>query len=360
MANEKITVLNMGEEITFNNDTKIIKFEGRNDDFFQRVSGELTNPDCKLVVPPTHQALLIKDGVLQDAYGPGSYPIHLTVKKGFLGLGKKYDAATLDIIFMNRTIKFQVFWGCPSPIYMRDPLTELPVHLRTNGQFEVGISNAKKFYLEIVGAEKDYQLEKFQDRLQVKMFSYIEPVIAKVMRDNVLSYVDIQLYKRELEKLILPEINRMYEDDCGVHIHSFTIEDLMIEEEEIKAIEAELAQRRKELKEKASADSLAQELERLSDKQFERDVLLKNLEYADKAKYYEVLKIVGDKKALQDARPQGAVGRFCSQCGHSYEAGMAFCPGCGAKLPGGKVFCPECKTELNSDEKFCHKCGHRM
>ena len=43
---------------------QVIKYEGDNTELFKRISAEGLEPDAKLVVPETHNAILIKDGVL--------------------------------------------------------------------------------------------------------------------------------------------------------------------------------------------------------------------------------------------------------------------------------------------------------
>ena len=358
MGKKEVTTLEIGNEKVLDKNAEVIKFEGTNTDFFWRIYGEVINPKCKLVVPPTHQAIYIKDGHLQDILGPGMYDIFETVKKGFLGLGKKVDATTLDIIFMNRTIKFNAFWGTFNPIPLRDPLTDIPVALRGNGEFEVGIDNPKKFYLEIVGADKTFNLDSLRERLSVKMMAYIEPVIAKTMHDLCLSYISVAQHKKEIADSILPTVNEMFIKDCGLKVYSFTIGVLKIADEEMEAIEECLAERRREIKEKRDAKELALEIERLDDKKFERELLLKLIEQADRNKYFEVLKIQAQNASNNNGAHGG--GRFCPNCGHSYQPGTKFCSNCGQRLPGDKVFCPKCGNEVKSDAKFCSNCGHKM
>ena len=45
---------------------QIIKYEGDNTELFKRICADGLEPDAKLVVPETHNAILIKDGVLMD------------------------------------------------------------------------------------------------------------------------------------------------------------------------------------------------------------------------------------------------------------------------------------------------------
>ena len=350
MKNE-ITNLKIGNTAVLDPQTTLIRFEGSNTDFFWRIHGDVMNPDVKIVIPPTHQAIYIKDGHLQNVLESGTYPVFETVKKGFFGIGRKVDATVVDIIFMNRTIKFRAFWGTHNPIMARDPLAGLAVTLRGNGEFEVGIDNPKKFYLEIVGADESFTLDSLRERLHVRMMSYIEPVIARVMHDKQISFVDIPMHKREISDAIQPIVNDLFVKDCGLKVHSFTIDYLGISDEDIAAITSALASRQADDREKEETKAANAEQERLDDKEWDRAVQAKKMEMEDNANYYEVLKITGNAKMR---------GHFCPNCGHSYEVGMKFCPGCGNRLASEKTVCPECGQELQSDAKFCFQCGHKI
>ena len=111
---------------------------------------------------------------------------------------------------------------------------------------------------------------------------------------------------------------------------------------------------KKEEQELKRQRKLQAELERLDDKQWEREMYLKRLEQEDKAAYYEVLKVVGSKGGAT------AAGAFCPNCGHSYENGAAFCPGCGKKLAAATVTCPKCGKTYPGDTAFCSACGTKL
>jgi hypothetical protein len=267
------------------------------------------------------------------------------------------DAVTLDIIFISKTCKVKVLWGTREPIRSRDPLTQIPVTIRSNGEFTIQIDNPKKFYLEIVGADKVFNIESLKERLAARMLSFVEPVIAKYMHDKQMSYVDVSAEKKNIQDTILPEVDKMFVEEDGLKCSSFTIYSISIDDAQMEAIEDKLAQERDELKEKKDAKEIAAEVERLGDKEWERSLLLKNLEQADRDKYYEVLKVLG----WPDANGAGkSGGHFCPKCGHSYEQGMKFCPGCGNPLPGGKTVCPKCGKENPSDAAFCFNCGTKL
>lgn len=360
MSNQNVSVLDMGASHQLDPKTRYIKFEGDNSQFFWRVCGDILNSEAEIIIPETHQAIYVKDGVMQEVLEGGRYPIFDVQKGGFLGLGKKRCHATVDIIFVSKTCQVKVLWGTRTPIKLRDDVTEIPVTVRANGEFTIQIHNPKQFYLTTVGSDKNFNIDALKQRCAGRMMSFIEPVIAKFMHDNKITYVDISQNKKIMSESILPEVSKMFIEEFGLKSSTFTIYNIEIAEEEIQAIEDELQRRKDEIKNEKDAKELAAELERLADKEWEREVYLRQLEQADKFKYYEVLTILGWPNGSPVKGGTGRGGQFCPNCGEPYKPNDKFCCGCGKPLPGGKRKCPQCGKELDGEAKFCSGCGQKM
>lgn len=345
--------LNVGSN-TLDPKTQFIKFEGDNETLLWRTSGRIMNAKAEIIVPETHCAVYIKDGVMQNILEGGRHPVFETKKVLFFT--KKNDAVDIDLVFLSKTCKLRVLWGTRSPIKLRDDITEIPVTVRANGEFSVNVATPRQFYLELVGADKNFTLQSLKERLATRLLSYIEPVIASFMKNEKLSYVDISANKRKMSDAILPEVANLFLADYGLKVFDFTIADVSIADEEIRAIEDELAYRREEIKDKKNAKEIADELERLKDKEWEREIYLRNLEMADKDKYYEVLKILG----WPNGKPNGGLGVFCPNCGNQVGPTMAFCPNCGKPVGNGKKHCPKCGAENENTSSFCCKCGTKL
>ena len=360
MSKNEVKVLEMGASHQLDENIKFIKFEGDNSQFFWRVCGDICNPDAEIIIPETHQAIYVKDGVMQEVLEGGRHKIFDVQKGGFLGLFKKKVHATVDIIFVSKTCKVLVKWGTRNPIKLRDDVTEIPVTVRANGEFEIQIQNPKKFYLEIVGADKNFTIESLKERCMNRMMLFVEPAIAKYMHDKKITYVDISQNKADMSLSIEPVIRQRFIEETGLQTFGFTIANIQIDQNEIIAIEDELQRRKDEIKERKEATEIADELERIADKEWEREIYLKQLEQADRDKYYEVLKILGWPNGDPKQKSNGRGGQFCPNCGASYGPNDKFCSGCGKPLPGLKAHCPKCGKELDSGAKFCSGCGNQM
>lgn len=85
-------------------------------------------------------------------------------------------------------------------------------------------------------------------------------------------------------------LSPLFERDWGLCVLNFKIADFDLQDEDMDAVEDAAAEKQRQEKLK---EYLA-ELERLDDKQWEREKYLRQLELQDRAAYYEVLKVIGD------------------------------------------------------------------
>ena len=271
---------------------QVIKYEGDNTELFKRISAEGLEPDAKLVVPETHNAILIKDGVLMDTLNSGSYEIFDQSSR------RKSKNVLVEVIYLSKTARLNVLWGTKSRFCFRDPETDVPVKVGAHGEFEVQISNPRKAYMVLIGAEKQFTVQDLKERLSTRMMSKVEPAIARAMREGGLSFDRISEHKDEIAASVLPELSKMFEEDYGLKIFSFTIASVIISDEDIAAI--------------ISARG-------------EREV---------------------------------TVG-VCPFCGAPYSAGDNFCAACGRPVGGGKV-CKKCGKLNKDDASLCAHCGTKL
>ncbi len=271
---------------------QIIKYDGDNTELFKRICADEMDPDAKVVVPETHNAILIKDGILMDTLNSGSYALSDDKSK------RKRKNVSVEVIYLSKTAKLKVMWGTKTQFSFRDPETDVPIKVGAHGEFEVRISNPRKAYLELIGAEKEFTVQDLKDRLSMRMMNKVEPAIAGAMRSRGLTYDRMSEHKDEIAQSVLPELSAMFEDDYGLKIFSFTIGRVVISDEDIEAIE--------------------------------------------------------------EARREGVKKeRFCPHCGAALCAGDKFCSSCGNSVADEKT-CPSCGKKSGAGAKFCSGCGAKL
>ena len=272
-------------------DLQVIKYEGDNTELFKRISADGLEPDARIVVPETHNAIFIKDGILMDTLQSGSYEIFEEKSK------RKCKNVSVEVIYLSKTARLKVMWGTKTRFSFRDPETDVPVKVGAHGEFEVQISNPRKAYMVLIGAEDEYTVQDLKERLATRMLSKVEPAIAGAMRSGGLTFDRMSEHKDEIAQSVLPVLSKMFEEDYGLKMFSFTIASVVISDEDIAAIRA--------------------------------------------------------------ARAEGrANAGLCPHCGAPYSAGDKFCAACGRPV-GGKL-CKKCGKLNEDDANYCSSCGEKL
>lgn len=327
------------------------ELELTNNDLFVRKSCTDLDKNAQVIVEETHSAILIKDGQIMDTLSAGRYPIFDKKDKNIF---------KVDIIYLSKTARLRVFWGTVNRIRLRDYETDLPIELGANGEFEVQIKEPRKFYQVLVGADKSYRIDTLKERLQGRVLSEVDSLLAKVVKEEQYSYVDLTERKKEIATKLLPELASIFDREYGLTMFSFIISEAFIPDEFVGMLETYKLNKKQEEKQEKDAKEIAKELERLDDKNFERELALKKLEDTNYDKYLEVCKILGWKVEKKD-RPAVTSGKeFCSECGAPINQGDKFCSGCGKAIKKVNGECPKCKKVNGPDAKFCSGCGTKL
>ncbi len=321
----------------------LIKCDGRNDVLFRKVTIKEFNPKKQIIVPDTHNAIIVKDGIALETLSSGRYKI-FDKKTGFLKDSIEFDH-DIEVIFVSKTAKLNILWGTETQYDMRDPITGTSIKLGASGELEVQISNPRKAYLELIGQNENFSLEDLKKRLQGRLLAEVQYQIANVMKDKNLSYDRLGEVLLPVGNAILPHIADFFDKDYGLKVFSFTISRVIISPEDIEKISNA----------KALTAKLKSEKE-AKDEQYSRELYLKQLEKEDYAKYLEVCRIVGWPGNKKETKSQSE----CPNCGVKLSADMKFCPVCGTEIKVAKIKCPNCGRMITKDDMFCKHCGAKV
>ena len=275
---------------------EIVKFTGNNDELFCRESADALHAKAQVIVPETHTVLLIKDGVVSEALGAGRHDIFDT-ENGLFRLKKDSDVASVDFVFVSKTAKLPMLWGTSTPIKTRDPITDVPVSIGVNGELEFRVKTPKQFYLELVGADTEYSVDKLKKRLLSRLMGVIEPGVAAIMRSEKISYTEFTEKKGEISARLKERLTEFFATEYGLELCSFSINGAIISDADVMAIERK------------------------------RDEL-------------------------------GVGKKVCHSCGKTVTVDAKFCPECGTAL--GDAYCSHCGAKLEPTAKFCHECGKKV
>ena len=325
---------------------QIIKCVGQNNVLFRKIFiNEKVDKNTVIIVPDTHNAIIVKDGIALQTLASGRHKIF---DNDALYAKDPYD---YEVIFVSKTAKLNLFWGTDTQFDMRDPVTGTSIKLGASGEMEVQISNPRKAYLELIGQDVKFDLESLKKRLQGRLLAEVQYQIANIMKDKNLSYDRLGEVLLPVGNDVLPHIANMFEKDYGLKVFSFTISRVIIEDEDKEKIaKAKAMHVKQEIKEAEAANK-----ERLEEIAFKRNIDLKQLEREDYEKYLEVCKIIGWPQNKKEAKASE-----CPNCGVKIQSNVRFCPVCGEEIKITKIKCPYCGKVITKDDMFCKHCGAKV
>lgn len=343
---------------------QVIKFEQNlcnakiddNSVLFVRVSGLVTDKKAIVEVPFTHDAIIIKGGGDCRYYKSGNYPVfdnRTEVKDWKRGL-------SVDVIYIPKDTQVLINWGTPNRVEYRDEASGKVITVGAYGEFDVSVHNPEQFFRKVVGVKKEFNLDEFSRRYSETVASEFADIFLRAVADLHLTYDQFSANKKEISKRMGEILSPMFEEEWGLSVRHFNIAGFDLKDSDKNAIEDAAAEVKREAKRKQEEEEHRQklkeylaEVERLDDKQWEREKYLRQLELQDNAAYYEVLKVMGDK-------PVAAQKPVCPQCGNPYEPSAAFCPSCGARVSKQPLKCPDCGKVNDPTAKFCSGCGKKL
>ena len=338
----------------FSGKPQVIKFEQNlcnanvndNSVLFVRVNDLVKSKDAMLEVPFTHNAFLIKGGGDCRFYKSGTYDVFDDKKE----IKAWKQGVSVEVVYIPKETSVLIRWGTSEKVTYRDPKSAKVVQVGARGQFGVSISNPEQFLRKIVGARKEFDLRDFSNRFSAAVVDEFADVFLHVVTVNNISYDLFDTNRKRIAGLVGAELSEKFDTQWGISLVDFIIESFNMSEEDKERVEAVLEERINDDKVRKHLE----ELERLDDKQWERDKYLLGLQQNDRDAYYEVIKAIGSK-------PEGKKGgNFCPKCGHSVESTQAFCPHCGNKMAQAETACPKCGKINKGDARFCGGCGNKL
>lgn len=278
-------------------DKNAITFVGKNEQLFTRVPINELNPKLTLIIPETHNAILLKDGQMLQTLSSGKYLISKFIDP------KTEADSEIEVLFMSKTAKLKLLWGSSQKFLLYDAVVQENYHVGMSGDFEVQIGDPRKCYLYLVGVSNDLTADALQERLMSNVVSCLENVVSEYVEKNEVQFNKLSLYKKEMASKALSVVGKKLSNEYGIAVFSFNISNVIIDESDLKR-------------------------------------LTNNYKNRDK-------KDAADEMLL------------CSNCGAKILNGARFCSMCGSKVLRKKI-CEECSTENPEESEFCSNCGAKL
>lgn len=396
----------------------VIKNDAYGNMLCSKIPCEDFNIGSQLIVAEYEEALFMKDGIIEECFGPGKYTL-TTENYPFLTkfmsriLTGGVSAYHCKVYYINKSHHLDLKWGTSKPIRLIDPVWGIEVHVQARGSYSAVVKNGKKFFLKMVGANIAAAEEDLIKNFRTAFIQYITDALAEYLMEGKDEVLVACTKKKSLADNLCTPLNQVL-DEYGMELVNFYIESIEIPENDacMQRIREMRIQRQEKIfvREQTIADErmrfgLRQESSEtdryVSGQHAQADYERMKIRDQDgnngwaRQEKADILKMTANNQGMSGSMMgvgmgigmASAVGKMtrnmmedldqhrntsgmgsqqnggdsekviCPNCNAVMRAGVKFCSSCGTSLKPEKKVCPNCGAEITLDMKFCSECG---
>lgn len=369
---------------------KIIKYEGPNDVIVWKHPIEDFNTKSQLIVHESQEAILFKNGQALDSFGPGRHTLtteNIPLLRRIMSIPTNGETPFhCEVYFINKVDIMDVYWGTAQPLPIQDPVYNIILPVRANGQFALHVSNSRQLLTKLVGTTTDMTKDRVAELFKGILMTRVQNLLSDMMDIRGISFLQIHSYLNDISEEIKRQVSPLY-DEYGMEVVNFFVNSISVPSDDPGFIKIKNALASAKEKELAARGTKA-----------EMDIL--GYSYQEK-RTFDVL----DKAAANEGAGAGILGASmgmgmgvnvggmiggamanamnsnlsgqsvqanvnsaqaanqadgvaCTSCKTILPKGAKFCFECGMKLSGNT--CPSCGNPIVAGAKFCLECGQKL
>lgn len=394
------------------NETPVINYEGPNDVFVWKHPCEDFFTGAQLIVHETQEALFFRNGQALDLFQSGRHVLETENLPLLSRLLRKPFGGQVpfhaEVYYINKVTCMDIMWGTAQPVLVQDPVYEIILPVRANGQFAIRVVDSRKLLMKLVGTISGFSKDTLVQYFRGMLLTRIRDLIAKKMVTDRMTFLEIQTKINDISDALRIQMAPEFEE-YGLELVNFFTNAITIPEDNpdyVRIRKALVGSKEREILAKgkrAEMDLMGYTyqqqrtfdvLERAAANEGSGSDMMNAgmgltmgmgvggmLSGAMGNAYgmnmnqpqQQAQTPTADKNCAKcgAALPNGA--KFCLECGEKVvdiKEGHIICPKCGEQVPKAKFClncgqtlagnCPECNEELPEGAKFCMNCGHKM
>ncbi|UKS25946.1 SPFH domain-containing protein [Paenibacillus sp. HWE-109] len=347
-----------------------IKYDGAADGnwlVYKYPSEDLTL-GAQLVVGEGQLAIFVKEGRALDLFGPGTHTLstgNIPLLNRLINLPFGNETPfTAEIYYVNTTLNMNLKWGTESPIQIIDPVYQVRINARANGQYTMRVNDYSIFLTQIIGTQKGGTTITVQNLLpnfKGIVLNSVDTILAQYIIDKKVSVLDIRTKQREIAQLCMDDMKDSFLT-FGIELVNFFVNSINFPDEDMEVINGILQR-------KAEFDILG-DARYATQKQFEiMGNFSKNEGTSGMANAgiglglgFGMMGQLGgaisniSNNTIRQPVPTPEANVPCKHCSSANSPDAKFCGECGQKMQSTKP-CYKCNAENKENAKFCSECG---
>lgn len=199
-------------------------------------NGDEIKNASKLIVGPGQGCIFVYEGKVQAVLDQeclisletANIPFWTTVKKFMQFFESEHKTA---FYFYKRTTILNQKWGTTATIKYEDPKYKFPVGLKAFGNYSYRITDARGFFVNVVGSHGEFFTEDFRKVMSERI---IQP-LSDFLAESKYSYADIDANRNEIAEGLAEKLNGEF-GKLGFEMTDFRIEGANFDDETLKRI----------------------------------------------------------------------------------------------------------------------------
>jgi len=376
-----------------------------------KVPYEDFNVGSQLIVAEYEEALFMKDGLIENSFGPGKYSL-TTENYPFITkfmsklLTGGVSAFNCKVYYINKSHHLELKWGTGSALRVLDPVWGIEMHVQARGAYTVQVKDGKKFFLKLVGANGSMEENEIVRNFRTAFIQNITDELANYLTSQEAEVLVSINRKKQLADGLAPMLNEIL-DEYGLELVNFYIESIEVPENDdsmkrVREMRIQRKEREFEREQNVEDERMRFSLRRESS---EADRYVSGqMAHADyermairdqdgnngwaRQEAAEIMReaaknegiaggmmgvgvglgvgtqmgdimgqLMGNNNSMLGGSANAGTKVICSNCNSPVPNGMAFCGNCGTKVEIKKPKCTNCGADLIPGMKFCGNCG---
>lgn len=349
----------------------VIKYEGGVNELVWKYPSDEIGTWTQLIVNPSQEAILVKDGEICDIFQSGKYTLdtkNIPILNKIINLPFGAESPyKVEVWFINKRCNLDIKWGTPTPIQLEDPKYQIFIPVRSYGQFGIRIEDSREFFTKLIGYKIQMNRFEINNYFRGVYLTKIRDLISSYVVNKKISILEINAFIDELSVHIKNSLLTTF-SEYGVDLINFQINDINVSEEDtgVKRLKEALAKRAEmniigyNYAQERSFDTLegaAKNNGGMGSNIMESGIgLAMGIGLGNQFSNQISNQINGNLNSTDKNEMEGKK-KICKKCGGELKEGAKFCHHCG-EVQGKR--CNKCGQILDEEAKFCQYCGERQ
>ncbi len=354
---------------------EVIKYEGPNDILCWKFTGEDFNTMSQLIVHESQEAILFKDGMALDLFGPGKHTLHtsnIPIINKIINLPFGGESPFhCEVYFINKVHSMDIRWGTKTPMPIKDPVYDIILPIGANGQFAVQVEDSRKFLTTMVGTIAYFDQNTLIEYFRGILMTQIKDYLAKQLVLNKITFLEIHSYLKNISDGIANSLSEKF-SYYGIKLINFNVNSIMVPEDDPSYVRL-----RNTLDKKAEYKILGTNyqqsrtfdvLQSAAENEGSNQVMGAGIGLGLGVNMGSIFgnamsDAIGNTDNIQMTPASGvsSVGMIkCNTCGEMLASNAKFCGSCGNPVLDDSIIkCPNCNA-ITAKGKFCSECGSAL